>query len=151
MIEDDNLKYLINEEIILVKEDRTNIEEAKVVEINPESPKSPLKTHDVMVWTHELTQSDQELLEKMLKAVKLDLKKVHLIHHEDQYTNHFNTLLSFGNVDFVTDKVNTEVFLNRPFQFERKSILVSYPISSLHEDVKKKTELWNALKELFHI
>ena len=151
MIEYDNLKYLINEEIILVKENQTNVEEAKVVEIKPESPQSPPKIHDVMVWTHELTQSDQDLLEKMLKAVKLDLSQVHLIHHEDEFTKQFNTLLSFGNVDYVTDKVNTEVFLNKPFKFERKSILVSYPISSLHEDVKKKTELWNALKALFHI
>lgn len=108
------------------------------------------KIHDVVVWTHELTDKDRALLSKMLEAVKLDIAKVHLISQEQEYTDHFKILLSFGHTNFLAEKVEKEIILNEPIQSDGKSILVSYPISSLHDDVKKKGALWNGLKKLFH-
>ncbi len=145
MIEEENLRYFITEEVFLMHEKGgSTVPQDEVI---PDRK----KTHDIVVWTHELTDKDQALLEKMLAAVKLSLDKVHLIHHEDEYTSHFNTLMSFGNVDFIADKADKEVLLNQPFHFESKSILVSYPISSLHTDMKKKSELWEGLKKLFRV
>ncbi|MEQ8880683.1 MAG: hypothetical protein RLQ12_13665 [Cyclobacteriaceae bacterium] len=147
MIDQENLRYFITEEIFLVEE--TQDHQLKSVEEQPQKP-APSKIHDVVVWTHELTDKDQMLLTKMLEAVKLDISKVHLIHHEQEYTDSFKTLLSFGHTSFLAEKVEKEIILNEPLQTGSKSILVSYPISSLHEDVKKKAALWNGLKKLFH-
>ena len=154
MIEQDNLRYFITEEIYLMADSQ----EAKLdpVETKPEPvvtkpqvSEAP-KIHDVVVWTHELTDKDRALLSKMLEAVKLDITKVHLISQEQEYTDHFKILLSFGHTNFLAEKVEKEIILNEPIQSDGKSILVSYSISSLHDDVKKKGALWNGLKKLFH-
>lgn len=161
MIEQDNLRYFITEEIYLIgdsQETKLVTEEAKPeptenkaepVVTKPKISEAQ-KIHDVVVWTHELTGKDRALLSKMLEAVKLDITKVHLISQEQEYTNHFKTLLSFGHTNFLAEKVDKEIILNEPFQSDGKSILVSYPISSLHDDVKKKGALWNGLKKMFH-
>lgn len=155
MIEQGNLRYFITEEIFLVNDGQEvdDVQE-KEIQLDPEPAKpvasAPPKIHDVVVWTHELTDKDQALLVKMLEAVKLDFDKVHLIHQEQEYTDNFKILLSFGHTNFLAEKVEKEIILNDPIQSAGKSILVSYPISSLHEDVKKKGALWNGLKKLFH-
>lgn len=154
MIEQDNLRYFITEEIYLMADSQEA--ELEPVEPKPEpvvtKPKvsEAPKIHDVVVWTHELTDKDRALLSKMLEAVKLDITKVHLISQEQEYTDHFKILLSFGHTNFLAEKVEKEIILNEPIQSDGKSILVSYPISSLHDDVKKKGALWNGLKKLFH-
>ncbi len=160
MIDQEHLKYLITEEIYLMKESTTMPDQEKppveaspeVVTKSKEAEKKPEgnKTHEVVVWTHELTDKDKTLLSKMLGAVNLNIDSVHLIHQELEYTDHFKILLSFGHTNFFAEKTKKEILLNEPFPLDGKSILVSYPISSLHEDVKKKGALWNGLKKLFH-
>ncbi len=161
MIEQDNLRYFITEEIYLMgNSQETKLEPADAKPEPTENKSEPVvtkpkvseapKIHNVVVWTHELTDKDRGLLSKMLEAVKLDITKVHLISQEQEYTNHFKTLLSFGHTSFLAEKVDKEIILNEPFQSDGKSILVSYPISSLHDDVKKKGALWNGLKKMFH-
>lgn len=142
MIDEESLKYFITEEVFLINED----EETKKDSVAEEKT-----SHAVLVWTHELTDKDQELLKKMLQAVNLDLSKVHLIHQEQDYVEDYKILLSFGHTNFISEKIKREVFLNQPIETEENNILVSYPISSLHTDVKKKGELWQGMKKLFKV
>lgn len=142
MIDEESLKYFITEEVFLINEDEQTKKDSEAKEKSG---------HPVLVWTHELTDKDQDLLEKMLQAVNLDLSKVHLIHQEQDYVEDYKILLSFGHANFVTEKIKREVFLNQPIETEENNILVSYPISSLHTDVKKKAELWQGMKKLFKI
>jgi len=160
MIDQENLRYLFTEEIYVVEEsDTVKEEDPPPAAVNPPATTKPVETekptevnkiHEVMVWTHELTDKDRTLLSKMLAAVNLNINNIHLIHREHEYTDQFHILLSFGHTNFLADKVEKEILLNQPLNEAGKSILVSYPISSLHEDVKKKADLWNGLKKMFH-
>lgn len=154
MIEPENLKYFINEEIFLVKDIKRSVtsnemEPPTIEKVSEEKIEYSKEVHDLMVWTEKLADQDYELLKKMLGAIKLDPESIHLIQEESHFTPQFKVLLCFGNASLLSSRLNQQIPLNKLISMDGKKILASYPLAQLHGDVEKKTALWNSLKALF--
>ncbi len=160
MIESENLKYFINEEIFLVKERQlpekpenknsdTETKAPEPVVAAEQEAKYDQEFHDVIVWTGTLTTEDQELLTKMLGAINLDPTNIHHIKEDNHFTDQFNSLLYFGNVTQLIKTLKKEIPFNKIVSIGDKKILASYALNELHGDNQKKMVLWNNLKALF--
>lgn len=94
----------------------------------------------------QIADTDKVLLEKILQAVKLSLQDVAVVHQ---------AVLNLGSLAIPPRKV---IYFGTPVtgltQFEvlvvnGMSVVISPPLSTLHNDAASKGKLWSALKALF--
>lgn len=138
----------------------------KAVEVKPKTvekvveeiaPTPPKLNHQVLLLTDEFSPSDALFLEKVLKAVNLNLDGVDILNLEGAQLIDFKPLLrakkihhfiSFG-VPFL--KVNLDIMMNR---YDIKTLaginfLFTDPLAVIQEDDKLKRALWGCLKKIF--
>ena len=118
---------------------------------------APTLNHQVLFLTNELSPSDAVFLEKVLKAVNLNLEGVDILNLEGAKLIDFKPLLrakkihhfiSFG-VPFL--KVNLDLMMNR---YDIKvlagiNFLFTDPLAVIQEDDQLKRALWGCLKKIF--
>ncbi len=124
----------------------------------PETPKPALLKHKVLLLADEdLSPSDLLFLERILKAVNLDIEGVDLLNVygvsdvdfaavlRHKYINHF---ITFG-VPF--QRINLDIMMDRyqPVRFDGITFLMadSLPVIEANQTLKKL--LWNSLKRIF--
>ncbi|MCY7356022.1 MAG: hypothetical protein LH609_00850 [Rudanella sp.] len=125
---------------------------------SPEAPKPALLKHKVLLLADEdLSPSDLLFLERILKAVNLDIEGVDLLNVygvsdvdfaavlRHKYINHF---ITFG-VPF--QRINLDIMMDRyqPVRFDGITFLMadSLPVIEANQTLKKL--LWNSLKRIF--
>ena len=163
MIEGNNLKYLINEEIFIIDDKNypsigttpQQVEESKPQFIKTEETRPAIQTDEkttvveLAVWTAPLTADDQTLLEKMLTAVAIDFKDISLLNGSDGYNHNYRKLLCFGFQEELSKKINKDISIYEPTQVEGRNILCAPPLSVLHNNQDEKRKLWTALQKFF--
>ena len=129
----------------------------KPIEPVPVEIIAPTLNHQVLFLTNELSPSDAIFLEKVLKAVNLNLDGVDILNFEGAQLIDFKPLLrakkihhfiSFG-VPFL--KVNLDIMMNR---YDIKvlsgiNFLFTDPLAVIQEDDQLKRALWGCLKTIF--
>ena len=125
---------------------------------SPETPKPALLKHKVLLLADEdLSPSDLLFLERILKAVNLDIEGVDLLNVygvsdvdfaavlRHKYINHF---ITFG-VPF--QRINLDIMMDcyQPVRFDGITFLMadSLPVIEANQTLKKL--LWNSLKRIF--
>lgn len=174
MTEDNELKYFITESLFLVNEPglvaekktvpaespiqkETEPSPAKATELTPtipkvnqpEAPAAPKEVHELMVLVFPMNSQDEELLNNLLKAIKKTRADIKLINSFSDFDTNFEKLLSFGYLNELKAKVDTGIteFVNT--SWDNKNVLVSLPLSALHNNNTDKGRLWKALQEKF--
>ncbi|MES2517200.1 MAG: hypothetical protein V4585_03765 [Bacteroidota bacterium] len=132
-----------------------NIQNTAIVEVILPNYYQPKRK--VIILLNNLNPTDNELLTKILSAVKLDLQSVDVI--ELDKTNgvdlsqiilqkSVNHVISFG---IVLPKVKLEIALT-PYEIKEKEdikFIFSDALTDLQNDIPKKKALWSALKAMF--
>ncbi|GAB3946311.1 hypothetical protein GCM10028805_16590 [Spirosoma harenae] len=123
-----------------------------------QKPKLPPLNHKVLLLAdEELDPSNLLFLEKILKAVNLniagvDLLNIHGVHEMDfpellrgKYINHF---ITFG-VPF--ERINLDIMMDRyaPVRFEGITFLMADSLPTIEADQQLKKRLWGALQRIF--
>lgn len=160
--------YYVTTPIQLEKAVETTVKETEPVKIieqkkeavTIEPPKAiivpPIK-HQVLILTDEFSPSDAVFLDKVLKAVNLNLEQVDVMKLEGAKQMDFKPelrakkihhFISFG-VPFL--KVNLDIMMNR---YDIKVLggihfLFTDPLAVIQEDDKLKRALWGCLKQIF--
>ncbi|MEZ0607514.1 hypothetical protein ACAW74_03310 [Fibrella sp. WM1] len=121
-------------------------------------PATPMLSQKVLILVDEdLLPSDLLFLEKILKAVNLDIAGVDLLNIHGtknidfaemltgKYIHHFFT---FG-VPFT--RLNLDILMDRyqPVRFDGITFLMADPLPAIEADVALKKKLWEALKKIF--
>lgn len=168
MIEENNLKHFIDEDIFILKEkpqpySASPPEESKVeepVEVI-ETPKPQLTSvvpavetieeiHDLMVLVLPMNSADKELLIKLLKAIHKSEAEIKLLDSFSDFNGKkFKRLLSFGYLNELRHQVDTSLENYKTLKKGDQEILIASPISSLHTNTSEKTQLWKSLQEMF--
>ncbi|MFN8343377.1 MAG: hypothetical protein U0X91_00120 [Spirosomataceae bacterium] len=120
----------------------------------------PTLNHQILILVNEapaLSPSNTIFLEKVLKAVNLNLEGVDILNLSGAKHLDFRPLLqhkkvhhfiSFG-VPFI--QINLEIMMNRydPKHIAGVNFLLAESLEIIQTDDKNKRALWNALKKLF--
>lgn len=149
MIEDQFLNLLITEEIFILKEKKTQEEEAapKQVEVPAKTETrshSEVILHDLIIISEPLSDADKELLSKILAAIQFDISKVPIIPSLSKAVD-LKVGIFFGKE--YPGQPGLEVF--KPLSVNSKTILKSPVISSFHGNDQLKRQLWGCLKQIF--
>ena len=121
---------------------------------------TPTLNHQVLILINEspaISPSNTIFLEKVLKAVNLNLNGVDILNLAGAQQMDFRPLLgnkkvhhiiSFG-VPFI--QINLEIMMNRydPKQIAGVNFLLSESLDIVQDDDKNKRALWNCLKSMF--
>lgn len=141
------------EEAILTQDTRPPIRSSEI-------PKPALIKHKVLLLADEdLSPSDLLFLEKILKAVNLDLEGVDLLNVygvsdvdfaailRNKYINHF---ITFG-VPF--QRINLDIMMDRyhPIRFDGITFLMADSLPVIEANPTLKRQLWNSLKRVFEL
>ncbi len=126
----------------------------------PETPKPALLKHKVLLLADEdLSPGDLLFLEKILKAVNLDIEGVDLLNVygvsdvdfaavlRNKYINHF---ITFG-VPF--QRINLDIMMDRyhPIRFDGITFLMADSLPVIEANPTLKRLLWNSLKRVFEL
>ncbi|MCA0234708.1 MAG: hypothetical protein LCH91_29925 [Bacteroidetes bacterium] len=158
----------------IVKEVATSLVQESVVEAPTPPPPAPVAAptpppptfetpnlnHQVLILINEspkMSPSNTIFLEKVLKAVNLNLDGVDILNLSGAKQMDFRPLLrnkkvhhiiSFG-VPFI--QINLEIMMNRydPKQIAGVNFLLSESLDIVQSDDKNKRALWNCLKSMF--
>lgn len=121
--------------------------------VTPEPKKpapQPQETiHELMVLVLPMNNQDKELLNNLLKAINKSNADIKLIDSFSDFKENFKILLSFGYLNELKHQMDGSI---TPFSWFKKGtheILISAPLSSLHNNIADKTALWNCLKARF--
>ncbi|MEZ0483806.1 hypothetical protein [Fibrella aquatica] len=142
----------------LIEPEPTPVPEPEIVKES--RPATPLISQKVLILVDEdLLPSDLLFLEKVLKAVHLDIQGVDLLNVHGQgikdvdfgqllsgkYIHHFFT---FG-VPFT--RLNLDIMMDRyqPVRFEGITFLMADTLPAIEADVVLKKKLWESLKKVF--
>ncbi len=133
--------------------------EAEVVAPKSESPittepeksaSQPQETiHELVVLVLPMNNQDKELLNNLLKAINKSNADIKLIDSFSDFKENFKILLSFGYLNELKHQMDGSI---TPFSWFKKGtheILISAPLSSLHNNIADKAALWNCLKARF--
>ncbi|MBV6645724.1 MAG: DNA polymerase III subunit psi [Cyclobacteriaceae bacterium] len=157
MIDDHHLHLLIDEELFVLNEklEETNAEnlgspmtpEERSTPVI-EKPKSPNPTHyDFVVVTDSLTNNDEELLKKILKAINLTLEQVAVFQGPVKLEFSFERLLCFGPITQINGLNATAISNYQIDEIENGQLLLSTSLLKLQESKDEKIALWSALKK----
>ncbi|WP_258104067.1 hypothetical protein [Marinoscillum sp. MHG1-6] len=169
MIEDQNLKHFITESIFVLDESQAEPKEEppaqkeEVVPVQPqakvEAPKIPVakepeptpqpEIHELVVLVFPMNSKDEQLLQNLLKAINKKRDDIKLINSFSELDANFKKLLSFGYHNELKAKLQVELAEYSPAEWKSKEILISKPLSSLHDNNVEKGKLWKALQQVF--
>ncbi|MEP0369186.1 MAG: hypothetical protein ABJN36_00560 [Cyclobacteriaceae bacterium] len=177
MIEDENLHRLFTEEIYVLDEaekaapiaEKPAQEKvtAPVVEepVNeaPEAPApakaeepaptmqkpAPVEIHDLIVLVLPMNAQDKELLHNLLKAIKKTEADIKLISSYSEFKDNCKKLLSFGYLNELKHQIDGSLETYKVMKLDDKEMLISAPLSALHNDKSAKGALWKCLQEMF--
>lgn len=170
MIEPENLKYLITEEIYILDEkinDYTNQNESVLTVEEPITKKQkteaetlPLKDEtaieskpeqidELVILVLPMNSQDKELLNNLLKAIKKTESDIKLINTFSEFKNNFKTLVSFGYLNELKHQLDESLTTYKTATLDDKRILISSPLSTLHNNNLEKGTLWKCLQEVF--
>ncbi len=121
---------------------------------------TPTLNHQILILVNEapaMSAGNTIFLEKVLKAVHLNLDKVDILNLSGSKQMDFRPLLqnkkvhhfiSFG-VPFI--QINLELMMNRydPKRIAGVNFLLAESLDIIQADDKNKRALWNALKKIF--
>lgn len=105
--------------------------------------------HDLVVLVLPMNSQDKELLSNLLKAINKSEANIKLINSFSDFKENFKTLLSFGYLNELKHQMDSSITPYSWFKKGTHQILVSAPLSSLHNNKADKTALWNCLKAKF--
>ncbi|MFY0598547.1 MAG: DNA polymerase III subunit psi [Cyclobacteriaceae bacterium] len=168
MIEEENLMHFISEEIFILEE-KTKVYPADTNESSQvEEPSAPLtqgkeevliksdkediqeNIYDIVVLVLPMNSKDRELLEKLLKAIKKTEADIKLVDSFSEFKNNFKQLLSFGYLNELKHQVDGTLENYKVSDVDGgKKVLVSAPLSTLHDNNAEKGALWKCLQEMF--
>ena len=153
MIDSDNLKHLINEEIYLINKPIYKEKEEPITQVKePESSNRPIADetqYDLVVWTTPLSENDKELLSKMLNAINFSIDDTKVIEGVDSFTSNYKKLLCFGYSKELGEHLNKSIEEFKLLETEQKSVLCAPALSQFHSNNEFKKKLWDALKLAF--
>lgn len=121
-------------------------------------PATPLISQKVLILVDEdLLPSDLLFLEKILKAVHLDIAGVDLLNVHGTKQVNFAELLAgkyihhFFTFGVPFSRLNLDIMMDRyqPVRFEGITFLMADPLPAIEGDVALKKKLWESLKKVF--
>ena len=121
-------------------------------------PVAPQISQKVLILVDdELLPSDLLFLEKILKAVHLDIDGVDLLNVHGTSNVDFNELLKgkyihhFFTFGVPFNRINLDILMDRyqPVRFDGITFLMADPLPAIETDVVLKKKLWEALKKVF--
>lgn len=121
-------------------------------------PATPLISQKVLILVDEdLLPSDLLFLEKILKAVHLDVEGVDLLNVHGTKNVDFAELLAgkyihhFFTFGVPFSRLNLDIMMDRyhPVRFEGITFLMADPLPAIEADVALKKKLWESLKKVF--
>jgi len=160
MIDNVSLKYLIHEEIFIIKEiapakletTKKVISEKQEEELVTEDSKAAenQKTHHdlVVLFEENQTSADKEMLGKLIPAIGKKYSEAKFILSEDWDLISYNFLIAFGDFNL---KGLPPLTINEPKTINNVSIIRTISIKKLHTDRQAKGQFWLGLKEMFKI
>lgn len=110
---------------------------------------APVELHDLIVLVLPMNTQDKELLQNLLKAIKKTEADIKLISSYSEFRGNCKKLLSFGYLNELKHQIDSSL---KPYKCIKKSdmeILISAPLSALHNDKAAKGTLWKCLQEMF--
>ena len=153
MIDSDNLKHLINEEIYLINEPQYREKDEQPSQVKePEGIKEPIAQeilHDLVVWTTPLSGNDKQLLSKMLDAINVNIKDTEVIEGGESFHSNYKKLLCFGYTKELGERLSKPIEEFELFETGQKSVLCAPPLSQFHSNTEFKKRLWEVLKAAF--
>lgn len=159
MIEDQHLKYLINEELFLIEEkegpkyksvqtETDTVQEPEAVKTDLVQDSTP---HHLIIKTDPLNEQDRELLSNLLKAVGTTINDVKLIQDHNMEVPDFERIICFGSTSGLEPEMTEELTPNNPRTIGTRTILLASSIPSLHGNKIEKGRLWAALQRVFDL
>ncbi|MEZ0542500.1 hypothetical protein [Fibrella arboris] len=124
----------------------------------PSKPATPLISQKVLILVDDdLLPSDLLFLEKILKAVHLDVDGVDLLNVHGTKNVNFSELLAgkyihhFFTFGVPFSRLNLDIMMDRyqPVRFEGITFLMADPLPAIEADVALKKKLWESLKKIF--
>lgn len=121
-------------------------------------PATPMLSQKVLILVDEdLLPSDLLFLEKILKAVHLDIAGVDLLNIHGTKNIDFAEMLSgkyihhFFTFGVPFTRLNLDILMDRyqPVRFDGITFLMADPLPAIEADVALKKKLWEALKKIF--
>ncbi|MBO0951132.1 hypothetical protein J2I46_21280 [Fibrella sp. HMF5405] len=121
-------------------------------------PATPLISQKVLILVDDdLLPSDLLFLEKILKAVHLDVNGVDLLNVHGTTAINFAELLAgkyihhFFTFGVPFTRLNLDIMMDRyqPVRFEGITFLMADPLPAIEADVALKKKLWESLKKIF--
>ncbi|MBO0939143.1 hypothetical protein J2I47_21490 [Fibrella sp. HMF5335] len=121
-------------------------------------PVSPQISQKVLILVDEEMQaSDLLFLEKILKAVHLDIDGVDLLNVHGTSNVNFSELLKgkyihhFFTFGVPFSRINLDILMDRyqPVRFDGITFLMADSLPAIETDVALKKKLWEALKKIF--
>ncbi len=121
-------------------------------------PATPLISQKVLILVDEdLLPSDLLFLEKILKAVHLDVAGVDLLNVHGTKNVNFSELLAgkyihhFFTFGVPFSRLNLDIMMDRyhPVRFEGITFLMADPLPAIEADMALKRKLWESLKKVF--
>jgi DNA polymerase III psi subunit len=145
-----HLPYLIHEQIFKVNEPDVAAKKESIPQAEDQSnlPQQKKATEKVplIVYSAPLTETSTILLEKILKAIQLDLKQVALLSEKDE-SFESNRILMFGSVI----SVRNEIPLYQLTETNGQEFLQANTLDIIADSVEEKTKLWTELKSWFKV
>lgn len=124
----------------------------------PQQRRMPQLNHKVLLLAdEELDPSNLLFLEKILKAVNLNIDGVDLLNLHGVRDMHFDELLRGKYINhFITfgvpfERINLDIMMDRyaPVRFEGITFLMADSLPTVEADLNLKKRLWTALQRVF--
>lgn len=114
--------------------------------------------HVLFVYDARLKREDEELLNNLLKACRLELNDVALINFREQEISieeilnrlEIEKAVLFG-IPALSIKLPLEDAEEKLLKLDDRLFLKTAPLGALHRNVEKKKALWVALKKMFDL
>ncbi len=168
MIPDEHLSLFFTEDLYVLNEELSSVQAVEPKEAIVEEPKEELVKKaeptptpileipevkitiaELAIWTPPLTEEDRVLLTKILKAINQEMSQALVMQGINSYSPHYKKLICFGYQKELELKTGKSTPMYTIDIRGEQTILISDEPASLHQDVSKKTQLWNALKVMF--
>jgi len=128
----ENLAYFIHEEIFLIQEDTALI-----------LPPSPAKAYRLGVIADVSMKDDEQLLNDILKAIKIDKSAVVI---SAELTESSPLWLVFAERFHLNDM---QLLPTKKMEIDSKTLILAQPLKVLRDSKHEKAALWLILKEEF--
>jgi DNA polymerase III psi subunit len=179
MIEDENLHHFISEDIFVLNDEEQEMatpvgvnpvietptippveEVQKTAPVIPEThvveepvpvieKPTAAQVHELIVLVLPMNAQDKELLQNLLKAIKKTEADIKLINSYADFKGNCKKLLSFGYLNELKHQIDDSLEPYKVIKNQDKEMLISTPLSALHNNKPAKGALWKCLQEMF--